>query len=86
LVSDIKGRTQTEGVSEQGAEETIWTEERRSDGVHNEELHNLCSSPSIIRTIKSRRMRWSGHVAPTGRSAHRVLMKKKRRKETARKT
>jgi hypothetical protein len=29
----------------------------------NEELHNLCSSPSIIRIIKSRRMRWAGHVA-----------------------
>jgi hypothetical protein len=31
--------------------------------MHNEELHNLYSSPSIIRTIKSRRMRWAGHVA-----------------------
>jgi hypothetical protein len=31
--------------------------------LHNEELHNLFSSPSIIRTIKSRRMRWAEHVA-----------------------
>jgi hypothetical protein len=31
--------------------------------LHNEELHNLYSSPSIIRIIKSRRMRWTGHVA-----------------------
>jgi hypothetical protein len=31
--------------------------------LHNEELHNLYSSPSIIRMIKSRRMRWPGHVA-----------------------
>jgi hypothetical protein len=31
--------------------------------VHNEELHNLYSSPSIIRKINSRRMRWAGHVA-----------------------
>jgi hypothetical protein len=31
--------------------------------LHNEELHDLYSSPSIIRIIKSRRMRWSGHVA-----------------------
>jgi hypothetical protein len=30
---------------------------------HNEELQNLYSSPSIIRVIKSRRMRWAGHVA-----------------------
>jgi hypothetical protein len=31
--------------------------------LHNEELHNLYSSPSIIRITKSRRMRWAGHVA-----------------------
>jgi hypothetical protein len=31
--------------------------------LHNEELHNLYSSPSIIRMIKSRRMRWAEHVA-----------------------
>jgi hypothetical protein len=31
--------------------------------LHNEELHNLYSSPNIIRMIKSRRMRWTGHVA-----------------------
>jgi hypothetical protein len=31
--------------------------------LHNEELRNLYSSPSIIRIIKSRRMRWAGHVA-----------------------
>jgi hypothetical protein len=31
--------------------------------LHNEELHNLYSSPSIIRIIKSRRMRWAGHLA-----------------------
>jgi hypothetical protein len=30
---------------------------------HNEELHNLYCSPSIIRIIKSRRMSWAGHVA-----------------------
>jgi hypothetical protein len=34
--------------------------------LHNEELHNLYSSPSIIRIIKSRRMRWAGHVARMG--------------------
>jgi hypothetical protein len=34
--------------------------------LHNEELHNLHSSPDIIRQIKSRRMRWAGHVARMG--------------------
>jgi hypothetical protein len=34
--------------------------------MHNEELHNLYSSPSISRIIKSRRMRWAGHVARMG--------------------
>jgi hypothetical protein len=33
--------------------------------LHNEDLHNLYSSPSIIRMIKSRRIRWAGHVAHT---------------------
>jgi hypothetical protein len=35
--------------------------------LHNEELHNLYSSPSIIRGMKSRRMRWAGHAARMGR-------------------
>jgi hypothetical protein len=35
--------------------------------LHNEELHNLYFSGSIIRTIKSRRTRWAGHVARMGR-------------------
>jgi hypothetical protein len=33
---------------------------------HNEELHGLYSSPSIVRVIKARRMRWAGHVARMG--------------------
>jgi hypothetical protein len=36
--------------------------------LHNEELHNLYSSPSMIRMIKSRRMKWAGHVVRMGRS------------------
>jgi hypothetical protein len=45
--------------------------------LHNE-LHNLYSSPSIIRMIKSRRMRWAGHVARLGekRNAYRILGEK----------
>jgi hypothetical protein len=34
--------------------------------LHNEELHNLYSSANIIKKIKSRRMRWAGHVAQMG--------------------
>jgi hypothetical protein len=34
--------------------------------LHNEELNDLYSSPNIIRVIKSRRMRWEGHVARMG--------------------
>ena len=34
--------------------------------LHNEELHELYSSPNIVRVIKSRRMRWAGHVACMG--------------------
>jgi hypothetical protein len=34
--------------------------------LHNGELHNLYSSPDIIRQVKSRRMRWAGHVARMG--------------------
>jgi len=33
--------------------------------LHNAELHNLYASPKIIRVIKSRRVRWAGHVAST---------------------
>jgi hypothetical protein len=46
--------------------------------LHNEELHNLYSSPSIIRQIKSRRMRWTGHVARMGeeKEVYRVLVEK----------
>jgi len=35
-------------------------------GLHNEELNDLYSSPNIFRVIKSRRMRWAGHVARMG--------------------
>jgi hypothetical protein len=46
--------------------------------LHSGELHNLYSSPDIIRQIKSRRMRWAGHVARMGegRNVYRVLVEK----------
>jgi hypothetical protein len=44
--------------------------------LHNEELNVLCSSPNIIWVIKSRRLRWAGHVARMGegRGAYRILV------------
>jgi hypothetical protein len=44
--------------------------------LHNEELNDLYSSPNIVQVIKSRRMRWAGHVACMGerRGVYRVLV------------
>ena len=46
--------------------------------MHNEELRDLYSLPNIVRVVKSRRMRWVGHVARMGegRGVHRVLVGK----------
>jgi len=46
--------------------------------LHNEELNDLYSSPNIVRVIKSRRMRWAGHVAHMSeeRGVYRVLVGK----------
>jgi hypothetical protein len=46
--------------------------------LHNEERHNLYSSPDIVRQIKSRWMRWAGHVAHMGeeRKVCKVLVRK----------
>jgi hypothetical protein len=46
--------------------------------LHNDELHNLYSSPNIVRVIKARRLWWAGHVARLGeeRGVYRVLMGK----------
>jgi hypothetical protein len=46
--------------------------------LHNKKLHNLYSSPNVIRMIKSRRMRWAGHVPRMGetRMAYRELVGK----------
>jgi hypothetical protein len=58
----------------------IFGPRREEDGswieLHNDELHSLYSSPNIIRVIKTRRMRWVGHVARMGegRDVCRVLV------------
>jgi hypothetical protein len=58
----------------------IFGPKREEDGswrkLHNDELHCLYSSPNIVRVIKSRRMRWAGHVAliGEGRGVYRVLV------------
>jgi len=46
--------------------------------LHNEELNDLYSLPNIVRMVKSRRMRWAGHVARMGenRGVHKVLVGK----------
>jgi hypothetical protein len=45
--------------------------------LHSGELHNLSSSPDIIRQIKSRKMRWAGHVTRMGmgRNMYRILVR-----------
>jgi hypothetical protein len=49
----------------------IFGPKREEDGswrkLHNDELHSLYFSQNIVRVIKSKRMRWAGHVACTGR-------------------
>jgi hypothetical protein len=52
--------------------------------LHNEELNDLYSLPNIVRVVKSRRMRWAGHVVRTGedKGVHRVLVGKPERKKS----
>jgi hypothetical protein len=56
----------------------IFGPKREVDGsrrkLYNDELHSLYSSPNIVRVIKSRRLRWAGHVAHMGegRGVYRV--------------
>jgi hypothetical protein len=58
----------------------IFGPKREEDGswrkLHNDELHSLYSSPNTVRVMKSRRMRWAGHVARMGegRGVYKVLV------------
>jgi hypothetical protein len=60
----------------------IFGPKREEDGswreLHNDELHSLYFSPNIVRVIKSRRMRWAGHVARVGdrRGVYGVLVRR----------
>jgi len=67
----LEARTNTEHKND------ITGEWRR---LYNEELNDLYSLPNIVRVIKSRRMRWAGHVAPMGveRGVYRVLVGNRR--------
>jgi hypothetical protein len=82
LVSDIKGGNRL-GVFGNRVLRRIFGPKRDEvtgewRKLHNGELHDLCSSPSIIRIMKSRRMKWAGHVTRKGekRNAYRSLVGK----------
>jgi hypothetical protein len=68
------------GVFEKRVLRKIFGPKREEDGswrkLHNDELHSLYSSPNTFRVIKSRRMKWAGHVAcmEEGRGVYRVLV------------
>jgi len=67
-----KGKNVDELCFRTGAEDNIWSWERCNSGrlakLHKEELHNVHTSPEIIRLIKSKRIWWlAGHVARVGK-------------------
>jgi hypothetical protein len=82
LVTHIEGKTQAEGVREKVLRKVCVPERDEVTGewrrLHNKELYALYSTPNIIWFLKSRRMRWAGHVARMGerRGAYRALMGK----------
>jgi hypothetical protein len=90
LVPHFEGGTQTEGFENRVLR--IFGPKSEEDGLwrklHNDELHSLYSSPNIVRVIKSRRMRWAGHVARMGqgRGVYRILVLDARSEETTGKT
>jgi hypothetical protein len=80
-LSKLRGREEHRlRVFENRVLRRIFGPKREEDGswrkLHNDELHSLYSSSNIVRVIKSRRMRWAGHVASMGegRDVYRVLV------------
>jgi hypothetical protein len=78
------GEVHRQRVFEKRVLKRIFGPKSEADGswrkLHNDELHSLCSSPNIVRVIKSRRMRWAGQVAciGEGRGVYRILVGKAR--------
>ena len=67
MASYIKGGIQGKGICKNKIRRRTLGPKRDANGewrrLHNEELHGLYRSPSIVRVIKSIRLRWAGHVA-----------------------
>jgi hypothetical protein len=73
VAHSISGALNVVSLENQYKRDGVTGEWRR---LHNKELYDLYSSPNMIRVIKSRRMRWAGHVAcmGEGRGAYRNLV------------
>jgi hypothetical protein len=82
LASDIKGGTRLRVFGNRALKRIFGPKRDEVTGdlrkLQNEELHNLYFSPSIIRMMKSRWMRWTGHVARMGEkwNVYRILVGK----------
>jgi hypothetical protein len=83
LFSGIKGGTETLFVNsvlrkifESKGDEVIGSWRKLNNG----ELHNLYCSPSIIRIMKSKRMRWARHVARMAGNAYRIFVESRRKR------
>jgi hypothetical protein len=82
IICKSQGRTKTEGAENRVLRRTFGPKREEVDGgwrrLHNKELRNSYASPNITRVIKSRSMRWAGHVAGMGEltNAYKILVEK----------